>query len=33
MAKKAAKKPGFVPFAKKGDKPMSKSAATRKKGC
>lgn len=33
MAKSAKKKPGFVPFPKKGEKPMSKSAATRKKGC
>lgn len=33
MAKSSKKKPGFAPFAKKGDKPMSKSAATRKKGC
>ena len=33
MAKPSKKKSGFVPFAKKGEKPMSKSAETRKKGC
>lgn len=33
MAKPSKKKPGFVPFAKKGDKPMSASAKTRTKGC